>query len=243
MTLSPQEELLHLLHSGADDRTAPDILLRNRYGRAAFDDGLIRFGSCTSSTPSEAQWRFCVDRLVELRDRTLRGESLQSIEHEVYERIRARLRAPVRRQIVSQRRMQLLQPELKELQKKYKGERGKLLEVQQQFYRERGVSPTSGCLPMVLQFGLLIPMYTVISQGLTNFNPQAMSIFGPSLTTEGAAETLCETFTREHARRSADGLELLISLNSHHPRYVQLALPSLFEASRTVVGSLLGDVA
>ena len=91
--------------------------------------------------------------------------------------IRALLIAPFRRQIVSQRRMQLLQPELKELQKKYKGDRGKLLEVQQQFYRERGVSPTSGCLPMVLQFGLLIPMYTVISQGLTNFNPQAMSIF------------------------------------------------------------------
>ena len=89
--------------------------------------------------------------------------------------IRALLIAPFRRQIVSQRRMQLLQPELKELQKKYKGDRAKLLEVQQQFYRERGVSPTSGCLPMVLQFGLLIPMYTVISQGLTNYDPQAMT--------------------------------------------------------------------
>ena len=79
--------------------------------------------------------------------------------------------------------------------------------------------------------------------GYWRYISQALSMFGTSLTTEGAAETLCETFTREHARRSADGLELLISLNSHHPRYVQLALPSLFEASRTVVGSLLGDVA
>jgi YidC/Oxa1 family membrane protein insertase len=89
--------------------------------------------------------------------------------------IRALLIAPFRGQIVSQRRMQLLQPELKELQKKYKGDRNKLLTAQQQFYKERGASPTSGCLPMVLQFGLLIPMYTVISQGLTNFNPQAMT--------------------------------------------------------------------
>jgi YidC/Oxa1 family membrane protein insertase len=89
--------------------------------------------------------------------------------------IRALLIVPFRHQIVSQRRMQLLQPELKELQKKYKGDRNKLLSAQQQFYRERGVSPTSGCLPMVLQFGLLIPMYTVISQGLQNYNVQAMT--------------------------------------------------------------------
>ncbi len=89
--------------------------------------------------------------------------------------IRALLIAPFRSQIVSQRRMQLLQPELKELQKRYKGDRNKLLTAQQQFYRERGVSPTSGCLPMILQFGLLIPMYTVISQGLTNYDPQAMT--------------------------------------------------------------------
>ncbi len=90
--------------------------------------------------------------------------------------IRALLIAPFRRQIVSQRRMQLLQPELRELQRRYKGDRTKLLSAQQQFYRERGVSPTSGCLPILLQFVLLIPMYTVISQGLQNYDPRAMSI-------------------------------------------------------------------
>lgn len=92
MTLSPQEELLYLLHAGADDRTAPDILLRNKYGRAAFDDGLIRFGSCTSSTPSEAQWRLGVAQLGELRERMVRGETAASIERDAYEQIRARLR-------------------------------------------------------------------------------------------------------------------------------------------------------
>lgn len=89
--------------------------------------------------------------------------------------MRAILIVPFRRQIVSQRRMQLIQPEMRELQKRYKGDRAKLATAQQQFYRERGVSPTSGCLPLLLQFVLLIPMYSVISQGLTNFNPQAMT--------------------------------------------------------------------
>jgi YidC/Oxa1 family membrane protein insertase len=89
--------------------------------------------------------------------------------------IRTVLIVPFRRQIVSQRRMQLIQPELRELQKRYKGDRAKMMSAQQQFYRERGISQTAGCLPLILQFVLLIPMYTVISQGLTNYDPQAMT--------------------------------------------------------------------
>jgi YidC/Oxa1 family membrane protein insertase len=89
--------------------------------------------------------------------------------------IRVVLISPFRRQIVSQKRMQLIGPEVKELQKKFKGDRAKQMEAQQRLYRERGVSPTSGCLPMLLQFVLLIPMYSVISQGLTSWNPQAMT--------------------------------------------------------------------
>ncbi len=89
--------------------------------------------------------------------------------------IRVVLISPFRRQIVSQKRMQLIAPEVKELQKKYKGDRAKQMEVQQRLYRERGVSPTAGCLPILLQFVLLIPMYSVISQGLTSWNPQAMT--------------------------------------------------------------------
>jgi YidC/Oxa1 family membrane protein insertase len=87
------------------------------------------------------------------------------------------------RQLVSQQRMQRLQPELKamqkELQKRYKGDRQAVYQAQQEFYKERGVSPTSGCLPSILQMGMLIPMYSVIRVGLTNFDPSAMlSPFG-----------------------------------------------------------------
>jgi YidC/Oxa1 family membrane protein insertase len=86
------------------------------------------------------------------------------------------------RQLVSQKRMQILQPELrtlnKELERRYKGDRGAIMQAQQAFYRERGVSPTAGCLPAFLQMGMLIPMYSVIRIGLTNFNPSAMfSVF------------------------------------------------------------------
>jgi YidC/Oxa1 family membrane protein insertase len=84
-----------------------------------------------------------------------------------------------RRQTVSTKRTQLLAPELKEIQKRYKGDRLKAQEAQKQLYAERGINPLAGCLPAILQILLLIPMYSVFSQGLQNYNPQAMlDIFG-----------------------------------------------------------------
>jgi YidC/Oxa1 family membrane protein insertase len=84
-----------------------------------------------------------------------------------------------RRQTVSTRRTQMLQPEVKEIQRRFKGDRLKQQEAQRQLYAERGINPASGCLPALLQLLLLIPMYSVFSSGLQNFNPQAMlDVFG-----------------------------------------------------------------
>ncbi len=84
-----------------------------------------------------------------------------------------------RKQTVSQRRMQLLAPEIKELQRRYKGDRAKISEQTMALYKERGVNPAAGCLPLVLQFVILIPMYSVIRDGLTNYDPTAMlDVFG-----------------------------------------------------------------
>ncbi len=84
-----------------------------------------------------------------------------------------------RRQIVSTKRMQLVQPELKELQKRYKGDRARFSQAQMELYKERGVNPASGCLPILLQLPLLLIVYQVISQGLTTPDPTAMlTVFG-----------------------------------------------------------------
>jgi YidC/Oxa1 family membrane protein insertase len=84
-----------------------------------------------------------------------------------------------RRQTVSAKRTQLLAPELREIQKRHKGDRLKAQEAQKQLYAERGINPLAGCLPALLQILLLIPMYSVFSQGLQNYNPQAMlDVFG-----------------------------------------------------------------
>jgi YidC/Oxa1 family membrane protein insertase len=84
-----------------------------------------------------------------------------------------------RRQTVSTRRTQMLAPEVKEIQRRYKGDRVRIQQAQQELYRERGINPLSGCLPAILQIFLLIPMYSVFSQGLQNYDPQAMlDVFG-----------------------------------------------------------------
>jgi YidC/Oxa1 family membrane protein insertase len=108
------------------------------------------------------------------------------------------------RQIVSQKRMQMLAPELKdltkELQHRYKGDRQAVYAATQAFYKERGVSPTAGCLPSLLQMGLLFPMYWVIRDGLTNYDPSAMlKVFGvnlvPSINCPHAVNGVIDTAT------------------------------------------------
>ncbi|HEX7951041.1 MAG TPA: YidC/Oxa1 family membrane protein insertase [Candidatus Limnocylindrales bacterium] len=82
-----------------------------------------------------------------------------------------------RQQLVSQRRMQLLQPEVKEIQRRYKGDANKARIAQQELFKERGINPLAGCLPLLLQMPLLFIMYSVIQNGLTNQDPRAMLSF------------------------------------------------------------------
>lgn len=66
------------------------------------------------------------------------------------------------RQQESSRKMQQLQPRLKKLQEKHKNDREKLSEAQMKLYREHGVNPVGGCLPLFIQFPILIGLYQAI---------------------------------------------------------------------------------
>lgn len=66
----------------------------------------------------------------------------------------------------SAKKMQELQPQLQELQKKYAKDREKLAQEQMRLYREAGVNPLGGCLPMLIQFPIWIGLYQSIIQAL-----------------------------------------------------------------------------
>jgi YidC/Oxa1 family membrane protein insertase len=67
-------------------------------------------------------------------------------------------------QIRSQKHQLAIQPELKALQKKFKGDREGMARAQMQLYKERGVNPTAGCIPLVIQLPILFGMYAAMSQ-------------------------------------------------------------------------------
>lgn len=62
----------------------------------------------------------------------------------------------------SQKKMQQVQPQLKKLQEKYKGDKEKLSQAQMKLYRENKVNPVGGCFPMLIQFPILIGLYQAI---------------------------------------------------------------------------------
>jgi YidC/Oxa1 family membrane protein insertase len=66
------------------------------------------------------------------------------------------------KQIRSMQAMQALQPQIKSLQQKYKGNKQKLNEEMMKLYKERGVNPLAGCWPMLLQIPVLIALYSVL---------------------------------------------------------------------------------
>jgi YidC/Oxa1 family membrane protein insertase len=66
--------------------------------------------------------------------------------------------------------MQEIQPRLKELQQKYGKDREKLSQEQMKLYKEAGVNPMGGCLPMLIQFPIWIGLYQSIIQAL-GFQP------------------------------------------------------------------------
>jgi YidC/Oxa1 family membrane protein insertase len=55
-----------------------------------------------------------------------------------------------------------LQPKIQELQKKYGKDREKLSQEQMKLYREAGVNPLSGCLPLLIQMPILFGLYAAL---------------------------------------------------------------------------------
>ena len=66
------------------------------------------------------------------------------------------------RQNHSMQNLQRHAPQMKELQRKYKGDRQKLNEELMKFYKENNINPAASCLPLVAQFPVFIALYLVL---------------------------------------------------------------------------------
>ncbi len=76
--------------------------------------------------------------------------------------IRAALIPLFVKQIKSSRNMQLLQPKVRELQKKYGHDREKLAQETMALYKETGTNPFASCLPLLLQMPIFLALFRLI---------------------------------------------------------------------------------
>jgi YidC/Oxa1 family membrane protein insertase len=73
------------------------------------------------------------------------------------------------KQIHSMQSLQKHAPQMKEIQKKYKGDKQKQNEELMKFYRENQINPAASCLPMLLQLPVFIALYYTLKHFNSNF--------------------------------------------------------------------------
>ncbi len=76
--------------------------------------------------------------------------------------IRAALIPLFVKQIKSSRNMQLIQPKVKELQKKYGHDREKLAQETMKLYKESGTNPFASCLPILIQMPIFLALFRLL---------------------------------------------------------------------------------
>ena len=84
--------------------------------------------------------------------------------------IRIILFYPSYQALKSQRALQELQPKIKDLQNKHKGNKEEQTKALMGFYKENKVNPFSSCLPMLIQLPIIFALYGVFRSGLSNIN-------------------------------------------------------------------------
>ena len=80
--------------------------------------------------------------------------------------VRALLWPLVQKSNNSMRKMQKIQPKVKELREKYKDDPQELNMRMMELYRTEGVNPLGGCLPMLLQIPIFFAMYSVFDSAV-----------------------------------------------------------------------------
>ncbi len=81
------------------------------------------------------------------------------------------------RQMESSRVMQTLQPKLKELQKKYGGDRERLGQETMALYKSEGANPMSSCLPLLVQMPIFLGLFQVLNAAARGNTGDSLGFF------------------------------------------------------------------
>ena len=130
--------------------------------------------------------------------------------------------------------MQRIQPEIKKLQQKYKGveNRQTLNDEMMRLYREEGVNPLSGCLPLVFQMPFLFILYSVIkglaytttTKGVVTAHPRYIP----------HTSKMYQSLVASHGQIKTFGMDLNLKVFSSHSSFLT-QLPFIIFVALAVV--------
>jgi len=103
------------------------------------------------------------------------------------------------KQIKSSRNMQMLQPRVKELQKKYGHDRERLAQETMALYKDAGTNPFASCLPILMQAPIFFALFRVISEAARDNHPLGILTLADTESLEAAElsplpVTIADTF-------------------------------------------------
>ncbi len=123
--------------------------------------------------------------------------------------------------LTSQRALSKLQPKIKELQEKHKNDKQALGKATMELYKEHGVNPFSGCLPLLIQLPILLALYKALGSG---FKPENLNLIYQFIHNPGAIKELAFGFLNL-AQRSP-----ILAVISGALQWVQLKQASAWQA-------------
>ena len=82
--------------------------------------------------------------------------------------IRLILLLPNHKAMQSQKALQKIQPELQKIKEKYKGDQAKIAQETMQIWKKYKINPAGSCLPILLQFPILIALFYILKTGFSS---------------------------------------------------------------------------
>ncbi len=161
--------------------------------------------------------------------------------------VRAALLPLTFKQFKSMQAMGRLQPEIKALQAKYKGDRDRLNQEMMKFYRENKVNPLASCLPIVAQLPVFLGLFYMLQKDLRldicpGINPRGTEdpkpcgqtpdsefFFIPDLTNKATGWVLLTLIVLYVGTQLVSSVMSTVSMDRNQ-RYLMLGLPFIFVA-------------
>ncbi len=135
------------------------------------------------------------------------------------------------RQIHSMQSLQKHAPEMKEIQRKYKGDRQKMNEEMMKFYKENHINPAASCLPMIAQLPIFISLYLVLKHFSSNIAKGAdlsWLHFVPDITAHADSRWSGFVLLAVYALSQASSTYFMSATMDKLQRRLMMALPLVF---------------